>query len=185
MSANRPVTLALFLLMTSSALPVAAQPTPSTPAGHAPRPAPVLEGTLGWAGFGDEGLIHHGLAGAGARFYVTRRLSIGPEVTYLRGPGGDRDLMVTGNVVFDLLAPAPSARPPRRVTPFLVAGGGMFRHSDTFGAQSFSSTEGGFTVGAGLRTWLTRRTFAAVDARLGWEPHLRVAAALGLALDPR
>ncbi len=98
------------------------------------------------------------------------------------GPGADRDLIVTGNVMFDVLAP--TAAGPRRVTPFLVAGGGLFRHSDRFPSGTFSSTEGAFTLGLGVRAWTTRRTFVAVDARLGWEPHLRVAATVGVALTP-
>jgi len=45
-------------------------------------------------------------------------------------PGSDRDLFVTGNVMFDVLSP--TANRPRRVTPCLLAGGGLFRHADTF-----------------------------------------------------
>ena len=95
-----------------------------------PRPAPVVELSAGWAGFGDEGLIHHGLVGAGARFYLSRRFSLGPELVYMAGPDQDSDLMLTGNLWVDLLAPTPAK--PRRTTPFLVVGGGWFRHSDGF-----------------------------------------------------
>jgi hypothetical protein len=146
----------------------------------APRPAPVVEGSLGWAGFGDEGLIHHTLVGAGARYYVSRRFSIGPELQYMVGPDSDRDLIVTGNIVFDVLAP--TADRPRRTTPYLVAGGGLFRHSDRFGSETFSSTEGAFTAGVGIRGWASDRVFLAIDARLGWEPHLRLAGTVGIAL---
>ena len=159
-------------LATNGAAPVAAQS----------RPAPVVEGAVGWAGFGDEGMIHHTLFGGAARFYLSPRFSVGPELAYMVGPGADRDLMVTGNVVFDVLAP--TATGPRRVTPFLVAGGGLFRHSDRFPRGTFSSTVGVVTLGLGLRARTTRRTFVAVDARLGWVPHLRVAATMGVALTP-
>ena len=151
-----------------------AQDAPAT------RPAPVVEGSLGWAGFGDEGLIHHALVGAGARFYLSRRFSIGPELQYMVGPDSDRDLILTGNVVFDVLAP--TADRPRRTTPYLVAGGGLFRHSDRFGSDTFSSTEGAFTAGVGVRGWASDRVFLAIDARLGWEPHLRLAGTVGVAL---
>jgi hypothetical protein len=154
--------------------PVWAQDAP------APRPAPVVEGSLGWAGFGDEGIIHHTLLGAGARYYLSRRFSIGPELQYMIGPDSDRDLVLTGNVVFDVLAP--TADRPRRTTPYLVAGGGLFRHSDRFGNDRFSSTEGAFTAGVGVRGWVSDRVFLALDARLGWEPHLRLAGTVGLAL---
>ena len=125
--------------------------------------------------------MHHGLVGGAARVYLSPRFSLGPEVAYMVGPGQDRDLIVTGNLMFDVLAP--TAATPRRITPFLVAGGGLFRHSDTFGTRTFSSTEGAFTVGLGVRGWTTRRTFVAVDARLGWEPHIRLSAIVGVALD--
>jgi hypothetical protein len=146
----------------------------------AAKPAPVVEGSLGWAGFGDEGIVHHTLLGAGARYYLWRRVSIGPELQYMVGPGSDRDLIVTGNVVVDVLAPTIDR--PRRTTPYVVAGGGLFRHSDRFGNETFASTEGAFTAGVGIRGWASDRVFLALDARLGWEPHLRLAGSVGVAL---
>ena len=144
------------------------------------RPAPVVEVTGGGAGFLDDSVLKHALVGAGARIYLWPRLSVGPELTYMVGPGSDRDLFVTGNVMFDVLSPTASG--PRRVTPFLLAGGGLFRHADTFQSGPYTSTEGTFTLGLGLRAWVSRRTFVAVDARIGWEPHVRLAATVGLAL---
>lgn len=153
----------------------------STPANAPPtRPRVVAEGALGWAGFGDEGIIHHALAGGGVRVSLTPRISVGPEVQYMSGPGSDRDLVLTGNVVVDVLAS--TAVKPRRTTPYVVVGGGLFRHSDDFNGRTFSSTEGGFTAGIGVRTWLHERVFAAADARLGWEPHFRLAGTLGFVL---
>jgi hypothetical protein len=152
------------------------------PAHAQARLAPVIEATAGWAGFLDESVIHHALLGSAARFYLSPRFSVGPELTYMVGPGDDRDLTVTGNVMFDVLAP--TATGPRRVTPFLVAGGGLFRHTDRFQRGTFSSTEGAFTLGLGVRAWTTRRTYVAMDARLGWEAHLRLAATVGVALTP-
>lgn len=143
-------------------------------------PAMVLEGAAGWAGFGDEGIIHHTLIGAAWRGYVTRRISLGPELQFMAGPGSDRDLILTGNVMVDLLAR--TAGRPRRTTPYVVLGAGLFRHSNRFPAGTFSSTEGAFTAGVGLRTWVNDRVYVAADARLGWEPHMRVAALVGVAL---
>ena len=80
----------------------------------------------------------------------------------------------------DLLAP--TADRPKRTTPFVVVGGGLFRHSDRFNGRSFSSTEGAYTAGVGVRTWATERLFVAGDARLGWEAHVRLAVTVGLAL---
>ena len=144
------------------------------------RPAPVVEASLGWAGFGDEGIVHHTLVGVGARFYVSRRVSIGPELQYMIGPDSDRDLIVTGNVIFDVLGP--TADRPRRTTPYLVGGGGLFRHSQQFLTETFASNEGAFTAGVGVRGWATEQVFVAVDARAGWETHLRVAGTVGVAL---
>jgi len=145
-----------------------------------PRPGMVLEGAAGWAGFGDEGIIHHTLIGAAWRGYVTPRISLGPELQFMAGPGSDRDLILTGNLMVDLLAP--TADRPRRTTPYVVLGGGFFRHSQRFPAGTVTSTEGAFTAGVGLRTWVNDRVFVGADARLGWEPHVRVAALVGVAL---
>lgn len=82
--------------------------------------------------------------------------------------------------MFDVLSPRAGA--PRRVTPFLLAGGGFMRHSYQFPSGVFSTTEGAVTLGLGVRAWVSRRTFVAADARLGWEPHLRIAASVGVAL---
>ena len=99
---------------------------------------------------------------------------------YFVGPNSDRDLIVTGNLMVDLLAP--TADRPKRTTPFVVVGGGLYRHSDRFNGRAFSSTEGAYTAGVGVRTWATDRLFVAGDARLGWEAHLRLAVTVGLAL---
>ena len=98
----------------------------------------------------------------------------------MQGPGSDRDTILTGNVMLDVLAP--TADRPRRTTPFVVLGGGLFRNSQSFGSERYSSTEGAFTAGVGLRTWISERTFVAADARVGWEMHLRLAALIGVAL---
>jgi hypothetical protein len=171
---RRLTQLALAIGVVLSAGQAMAQDAP------APRPAPAVEGSLGWAGFGDEGIIHHTLLGGGARYYVSRRFSLGPELQFMIGPDSDRDLVVTGNVVFDLLGP--TAARPRRTTPYLVVGGGLFRHSSRYFNETFASTEGAFTAGVGLRAWLGDRVFAGVDARLGWEPHLRLAGTVGVAI---
>lgn len=164
--------------LTIALLLVAASAT--TALAQNPRPLPTLEATGGWAGFLDDEIIRHGLAGAAARVYVSPRISLGPEVQYFVGPNSDRDLIVTGNLMVDVLAP--TANRPRRTTPFVVLGGGLFRHSDSFNGQTFSSNEGAFTAGVGMRTWATDRVFVAGDARIGWEAHLRLAVTVGVAL---
>lgn len=168
----------LVILALALAPGAAAAQSPASPA--AQRPAPAADLALGWAGFADERVVHHTLAGAALRVYVSPRVSLGPEVQFMAGPGADRDLLVTGNVTVDLLAPAGGR--PRRLTPFLVAGAGLFRNSNDTGARSYSSTEGGVTMGLGVRGRVSDRVTVGADARLGWEMHVRVAGVIGIAL---
>jgi len=144
------------------------------------RPAPAAEVLTGWAGFVDETLIEHVAFGGITRFYVTPRISLGPEVAYLRGPDGDRDVMITGNLTFDLLRPRLGR--PRRVTPFLVVGGGFAQNSLLIGTISYTSNEGAFTGGGGVRVWFNDSIYGVVETRIGWEPHVRVMGGVGVAL---
>jgi len=140
-------------------------------------PTATAEFIAGYAGFVDDATIDHALVGGAARWYVTPRLSVGPEIVYLRGPASDRDLFVTGNLTYDLAGSY--GRTPRAI-PFLVAGAGFMRHSDAFGGRTFSSGEGAFTAGGGVRVRVTARTFVAGDARCGWELHCRLTGNVGV-----
>ncbi len=153
----------------------------ATSAAQDRQPAAV-ELTAGYAGFVDDATIDHGVFGGAARFYVSRRLSVGPEIVYMIGPGADRDLYLTGNLTFDLIGPSAGRAP--RLTPYLVAGGGFFRHTDRFGASTFSTTEGAVTGGGGIRAWVNDRVYVAGEARIGWEPHVRFTGVVGFALSP-
>jgi hypothetical protein len=55
------------------------------------------------------------------------------------------------------------------------------RHGNRFGGQSFSSVEGAWTAGAGARVWVTDRVYAIGEYRVGWEPHVRATAGVGVA----
>jgi hypothetical protein len=166
---SRTATLLLIL----AAAPVAAQsPAPA-------RGSAAVEATAGYAGFIDESFVDHSAFGAGGRVHLSPRVSIGPEIIYMRGPGFDRDLFVTGDIAVDLLVPAGGIR-SGSVQPFLVAGAGMMRHSDRFGQATFTSSEGAVTGGGGARVWLTDRVYALGEFRLGWEPHYRVTGGVGV-----
>jgi hypothetical protein len=141
------------------------------------RPAPSVAITVGGAAFVDDVPIGHTMVGGALQFPLTPRVSGGPEIQYLIGPGRDRDVIATANLTVDLLPPT------RRVVPFLVAGGGLFRHSNTFDGRAFSSTEPAFTGGAGLRVRVSERIYAATELRLGWEPHYRISGTVGIALE--
>ena len=140
--------------------------------------APVVEISVARGAFLDETPIVHGILGGSARWYVSRRVSIGPEVTYMVGPRSDRDLFVTGNVTVDLRP----ARAATWCTPYLLAGAGFFRHSDTFSGQRYSSSEGAVTAGAGIRIGVTPRLWIAPELRVGWEPHTRLGVTVGYGL---
>ena len=137
----------------------------------------ALESSLGWAGFPDNRIVHHRVLGGGARFYLTPRLALGPEVVYMPGPNDDRDFMLTGNLTFDLLRPGTTG--PPRLNPYVVAGGGLFQHRDDLRGGTFTSNEAAFTVGGGLRVFLTDRVYIAPEVRVGWELHLRTTVAMG------
>jgi len=59
-------------------------------------------------------------------------------------------------------------------TPFLVAGAGMFQTHETFFDDAVTSSEGAFTAGGGIRSRLGDRVSVGVDARVGWELHIRI-----------
>jgi hypothetical protein len=170
--AYRLTGLVAVLLMVAGGRQVEAQTTA--------LPLAAVEFTAGYAAFVDDGAIEHGVIGAALRVPLTPRLSIGPELVYMRGPGEDRDLFLTGNLTFDLLGPRSGQS--RRVTPFLVVGGGFSRFSNGFNGSTYSSYEGAVTGGGGARVWLTSGVYVASEVRIGWEPHLRVTGTVGIAL---
>jgi hypothetical protein len=143
-------------------------------AAQAARPVAV-EGVAGWAGFVDDATDHHALLGVSARFPVGRRLSVGPEVFITNG-SSDRDMFVLGSLWVDL-APSPEQA---RVVPYVVLGGGYMRHSQRFGSQRFTSGDGSFTAGGGVRAHVNDRVYVGGDVRIGWELHLRTTAHIGV-----
>lgn len=147
------------------------------PAAAQDRSGPVTELTAGWVGFADDGIVSESVVGGSARWYVHPRISVGPEFVYVIGANHSH-LIVTGNLTWDLLAPV-SGR-SRRVTPFLVAGGGVFQTRETIFSGSFTSNEGAFTAGGGVRAAVGDRVTVGVDSRIGWEPHLRVSGSIGV-----
>lgn len=160
-----------FALMTGlSAAPAAAQD----------RPGPAVEFSAGAMLFADDGVVTEPFVGGAGRFYVSPRVSIGPEIAYISGDNHSH-FMFTGNVTFDVLGPSQGR--PRAVTPFVVVGGGLFQTREQFfDNETFTSTEGAFTAGGGVRASLGRRAFLGAEARVGWETHIRVNAIIGVQL---
>jgi hypothetical protein len=139
----------------------------------------VAEVTLGWAGFVDDATQHYLLAGGSVRRQITPRVSIGPEFVIMPKANTvrDRNLMLTGNVVFDAFSL--TAGEPRRVTPFLVGGVGMFWGRDQVANGPFWFSDPAFTAGGGVRARFNERVSASAEYRIGWELHQRVSASAG------
>jgi hypothetical protein len=121
----------------------------------------------GYAAFVDESAIGHLTLGGGLRWQLTPKISVGPDVVFMRGPGDDRDIFLTGKVIVDFM-------PNRLVSPFVVADGGAMFHGDQFVTGSFWATEGAVSGGGGVRINVSPRVSIAPEFRIGWEPHFRV-----------
>ena len=164
----QPTTLAIIIVaLACLARPAAAQNRPDT----------AIEGAAGAFFFADDGVVEEAFLGGAARVYVSPRISIGPELAFVQGKNHSH-LMLTGNVTWDVLGPVNGR--PRRVTPFVVAGGGFFRTRESFFGGDFTSADGAFTAGGGVRAAAGRRAYIGAEARLGWELHLRLNAIIGV-----
>jgi hypothetical protein len=140
------------------------------------RPGPAAEFAVGWIGFADDGIVSEGLVGGNARWYLLPRISVGPEIVYLKGDNHTH-LTVTGNLTWDLLSV--NGR-PSRVAPFVVVGAGLFQTRETFVSGTFTSNEGAFTAGAGVRAAVGDRITVGAETRIGWELHVRINGTLGI-----
>jgi hypothetical protein len=149
----------------------------AVPAAAQNRPSPAVEFAAGSLLFADDGIVPEGFAGGAARVYLSPRISIGPEISMVWGQRHSH-VIATGNLTIDLVVSLKDR--PRAVTPFVVVGGGLFRTNEEFPFTSFSSTEGAFTVGGGIRVAIGQRAFAGGEARLGWEAHFRLSGSIGV-----
>ena len=162
---------ALFLVVLFAAL------APSAIAQE--RPAPAIEFAAGGLFFPDDGEnVGEGFAGGNARFYLTPRFSVGPEIAFVGGSNHSH-LMVTGNATYDFIGPENGRQ--ARVTPFVVIGAGLFRTNETFFDDAVSSSEGAFTAGGGVRARLGNRVILGAEGRVGWELHTRFNGLIGIA----
>ena len=140
------------------------------------RPGSAVDLAAGWVGFADDGIVSEGLVGGSARWYLLPRFSVGPELVYIHGTNHSH-LVFTGNVTWDVLAPM-----NRAVVPFLVAGGGVFQTREHFFNGNYTSSEGAFTAGGGVRALVADRVTLGFEMRAGWEPHIRINGLVGLRL---
>jgi hypothetical protein len=143
------------------------------------RPAPAAEVAAGALLFADDGVVTEGFFGGTTRFYVLPRISVGPEIAFIQGQNHSH-LMLTGNVTFDFLRPVHGE--PRLVTPFAVVGGGLFRTRERFPNEVFTSSDGSFTAGGGVRALVGKYLIVGAEARIGWELHVRLNGMIGVRL---
>lgn len=146
-------------------------PTAPARAQSVELPRFAVDATGGIVMYPDDALVTETLGGVAVRYYVSPRWSLGTEYSLIVGANHVHNV-VTQNLVFDVLGPRRGA--PRRVTPYLVLGGGLYQTIEQFVTFSYVSYDPAFTAGGGLRVALTPRIGAGVDVRTGWEPHVRV-----------
>lgn len=90
--------------------------------------------------------------------------------------------LVPGNVAFDVLDRL-SGGGPRSIMPYAVVGAGLFQTTQQFPKNdTFTSSEGAFTAGGGVRTLVGEYVTVGAEARVGWELHLRVNGTIGIQL---
>ncbi|MET0214311.1 MAG: hypothetical protein ABW292_14970, partial [Vicinamibacterales bacterium] len=147
------------------------------------RPAPIVEAVVGRSGFIDEAWDYFTTLGGGARWFVTPRLAIGPEVSYLGGKFEASSVIITGNITFDFIRD--DGRRP--VVPYLAAGGGYMREKTLVGTgpgstalAPFTSSEATASGGIDARIALGSHVFVAPEFRPGWEPEARIAVTIGI-----
>ena len=130
----------------------------------------ALEFEVGPMLFADDGIVTETMVGGAGRYYLSPRIAVGPEIVWVDGSNHSH-LIITGNLTFDVFGESANGRP--RVTPFLVAGGGLYQTREQTGTGPYTSSEGTFTAGGGVRAFLSESLYAAGEARVGWELHLR------------
>jgi hypothetical protein len=137
------------------------------------RPIGAVEGIIGHAAFADESLIHHSVFGVAAPLRLTDRLTVGPEVVRMIGPGQDRDWILAAAVWFDFRSPRPLR--PGSVVPFVSGGFGLLAHSD--GRDTYNNRYYG--AGTGVRVHLTDRLYISPEVLFASELHIRTVARIG------
>jgi hypothetical protein len=136
------------------------------------KPRPEIKATAGWVGFIDESWINHKIVGGSARFYLTPRVGLEPEVLYMIGPGSDRDVTLIPHVSFDFLV-------REMIRPYVIGGAGWMHHSQKIGPIRFTNNEWVGNGGVGVKFFLTPGLFVAPEFRIGFETILRAAASIG------
>lgn len=131
-----------------------------------------LKLVAGYSGFIDEEMIDHGVVGGALRVALTPRVAVEGDVLYMRGPGSDRDWLFMPSVTVDL-------RTGGMVVPYLVAGAGWLRNTNSVGTGLYTSTSWTASGGGGVRVDVAPGLYVACEVRLGSEPLTQATVALG------
>ena len=141
-------------------------------------PRVEVRATLGAAGFGDEIEYPHVVAGGSVRFYVTRRLSVGTELLYMRRSRADQDYLFTPTVAYDLTDST------KKAVPYIIGGVGAYQRRGRFTSPTTWSAD----AGAGVKIFLNDRLFIAPEARIGYvgyEATARATVSVGYVISGR
>jgi hypothetical protein len=130
-----------------------------------------IRGTIGAAGFVDDSGSHRTF-GASARFYITRRFAIEPEIQYLALNRNHHDWIFLPNASFDFRSI------DKRVIPYVIGGVGYLRISDGI-ARRFSIGTWVAEGGGGAKIYVNRNVFIAPEVRIGSELYVRASASVG------
>ncbi len=164
---------ALALTALATAIPALTFAQEAAP--NSPTRLIEVKAVAGFSTFIDNDFIEHVVTGGSVRLGLVGRWSIEPQVLYMRAGAHDQDFYVLNNLVYDLGTRG-------RVTPYLIAGAGVFWHRERLGRYRelvFTSRSWHFSGGAGARIRLGERWSLASEARFGIQPFFQVHAGLG------
>jgi hypothetical protein len=137
-----------------------------------------VRGITGYSSFLDESSQHHFVAGGSTQVYLTRRLSVGPEVLFMYHNEFDKDLTVSANVAWDFLGRS-------RVQPYVAGHVGTLWNYGGFPGLRFTTNSPEFGIGLGVKIALTRRLYLVPDFRMGTEPFVRATVGISYAFGRR
>jgi hypothetical protein len=126
-----------------------------------------LRGSGGWIGFVDDSMIDHVLVGVSLRISTAGGLGVEPELSYLSGPGSDRDIVLAPVVSWEF--------GKKRVRPYVLGAAGVLWHrqASTWGSEFHA------TGGVGVRAQLSDRWSVSPEFRMGMYPHVAFKVGVG------
>ena len=130
----------------------------------------------------------HQVWGGSFRYYFSPRVSVEPEILYMRHTASDQDLVISPNVALDM------RRPGARFNPYFTTGVGVIHHWEKTRritsqnqpvVETSSATKPNFTFGFGIKIFVTKHLYISPELRFGAEPILRETVSVGYVLSER